>query len=311
MDFRMPLGISNIYISLASLFPVMSTIKYSVIVPAYNEEKAIRRTIKAVQKVMSSVDGGSEIIVIDDGSTDRTLSNIAKIEGLVVHSNPYNLGYGASIKRGIRFARGEWILIIDADGTYAPEEIPKLLEHIPHFDMVVGARGGKNIPFFRKPAKWVLGKIANFLSGQKIPDLNSGMRVFRKSLAEEYFHLLPSGFSLTTTITLAAFCNEYTVKYVRINYEKRIGTSSISPIRDFFGFLALLFRIMIFFKPLRFFLLPGLLLISAGILFALNQFILVGRISQFPVLSVLAGIQICFMGILADMLIKIQKKSQR
>jgi glycosyltransferase involved in cell wall biosynthesis len=287
----------------------MNEIRYSVIIPAFNEENAIKSTIDGVRNALAET--SSEIIVVDDGSTDGTVETLSREERINLIRNPYNLGYGASIKRGIREAKGEWIIIIDADGTYSPSEIPKLLMHLPQYDMVVGARSTKNVPFFRKPAKWVLGKVANFLSGQKIPDLNSGMRVFRKSLAEEYFHLLPSGFSLTTTITLAALCNEYTVKYVKIRYDKRIGTSTISPVRDFIGFLTLLFRIMIFFKPLRFFLLPGLLLLVIGFGFALNQYILIRKISQFPVLSMLAGIQICFMGILADMLIKIQKKTQR
>lgn len=278
----------------------------SIIVPIYNEEKAIRNTIARLKKIATKL-GECEIIAVNDGSKDNTKSILHNIEGIRVLSSPYNLGYGASIKKGMREARGEWIAITDADGTYPLEELPVLAKHIPQYDMVVGARTGKkvHIPFFRKPAKWIIGKLANFMAGRKIDDVNSGLRIFNRQKALEFLKLYPSGFSFTTTITLAFVTSDYTINYLPINYFKRQGTSTIKPVRDFIGFITLIFRIIMYFRPLKFFLIPATIFLLIGIAYGAYQILQYDTgLGDLPVLLLIIGIQTMLMGFLADSLSK-------
>jgi glycosyltransferase involved in cell wall biosynthesis len=225
-------------------------VKFSILIPIFNEEKCIEETIKKCHEVMRGTDFSYEIIAIDDGSSDRSGEVLSQIIDIVFLENAYNLGYGASLKKGLRHAKGEWIIITDADGTYPIDKIPELIKHTPRYDMVVGSRQTDNDHFGRRPAKWILKKIASFVVGRNIPDLNSGMRVFRKDVAMEFYSLYPSGFSLTSTITLACMSSDYTVKYVDIPYYKRVGSSSINPFH-FFAFINLIIKMFLYFKPLR------------------------------------------------------------
>lgn len=280
-------------------------INLSIIIPIYNEAEAVKDTIERIQKLPLK-EHKLEIIAVNDGSTDDTLNILKTINGIKIVDVPYNIGYSASIKRGMLHAQGDWIAITDADGTYPVEQIPVLLEDIPRYDMVVGSRTGKNvsIPFFRKPAKWIIGKLANFMAGRKIPDINSGLRIFNKSKAMEFMKLYPSGFSFTTTITLAFMTRDYTVKYIPINYFKRKGVSTIRPIKDFVGFITLIFRIIMYFKPLKFFLIPSALFTIIGIAYAIYQIKQFSGIGDFPVLMIMIAIQTMLMGVLADSLSK-------
>lgn len=228
--------------------------KLSIVVPAYNEEKGIHETLTRLVAASRSLD--AEVIVVDDGSSDRTAEVLKKIAGVRVLTHDLNRGYGASLKTGIRHAEGEWICITDADGTYPNERIRDLVAHLPVYDMAVGARTGENvaIPWSRKPAKKFLNVLANVLTGQKIPDLNSGLRVFKKEVAERFMHLFPSGFSFTTTLTLAMLNADYLVKFVPIDYFARKGSSKIKPIRDTYNFVMLILRITMYFNPLKIFL---------------------------------------------------------
>ncbi|HLF54674.1 MAG TPA: glycosyltransferase family 2 protein [Candidatus Nanoarchaeia archaeon] len=281
--------------------------KISVVIPIYNEEESIADTIERIQKVSKKIKHDVEIIAVNDASKDNSLQILKKISGIKIVSHPYNLGYGASVKDGIRAATGEWIMITDADGTYPIEDMPKLVEHIPQYDMVVGARTGKevHIPLMRRPAKWIINKLANFLSGHKIDDINSGMRIFNKEKAMEFIKLYPSGVSFTSTITLAFFTSDYTVKYIPTNYYKRIGKSTIKPIKDFIGFITLIFKIVMYFRPLKFFLAPSMLLILFGIGYGTYQTMTSSTgIGQLPMLAVITGIQLVFLGFIAEMVAK-------
>ncbi|MBI3034083.1 glycosyltransferase family 2 protein [Candidatus Woesearchaeota archaeon] len=274
----------------------------SVLIPVYNEEKSVAATIERIKKAMGKQQ--HEIIAINDGSTDKSGKIVSSIAGIRSISHPYNLGYGAALKTGLKNAKGEWVLITDADGTYPIESIPELLKYREQYDMVVGSRSGKNVPNMRKPAKAILGLLANILTGKKIPDLNSGFRLFRKDVAMKFMSLYPSGFSFTITITLACLTNDYTVKYVPIEYSKREGKSTISPLKDFLGFMTLIVRIIMYFEPLKFFLIPSLLLIFAGIADGIYEFITIRNIAQLPVILLLAGLQIGLLGLLADLVVK-------
>ncbi|MBS3142085.1 glycosyltransferase [Candidatus Woesearchaeota archaeon] len=278
----------------------------SVLIPAYNEEQAILQTLKQLNEVLKRTPLSYEIIVIDDGSTDQTKEVLQKrTKGIRVIRNPYNLGYGASLKRGLEIAKGEYVLITDADGTYPIKEIPALIAYMYDYDMVVGARvKNPHIPLLRRPAKWILTSLASILAGRPIPDINSGLRIFKRDLALRFMHLYPNGFSFTTTITLSFFTHGFTVKYVPVHYFKRKGSSSIRPIRDFIGFTTLIVRIMTYFEPLKFFLFPGLLLMLAGFLYGFYQFIVIDNLADLAVTLFLTGLQICFLGLVADLIVK-------
>jgi glycosyltransferase involved in cell wall biosynthesis len=186
----------------------------SIIVPAYNEEEGISATLADIRLAMGRRPMEHEIIVVDDGSTDGTVDAAQRQEGVRLIQHHTNRGYGAAIKTGIRQARYDWIAIIDADGTYPPEALPGLLDEIDQCDMVVGARPSGDIPAARRPAKWLLARLAEYLAETQIPDLNSGLRVFRKDVALSYFNILPSAFSFTITITIAFLSDHYLVKFV-------------------------------------------------------------------------------------------------
>lgn len=279
----------------------------SVLIPAYNEKTSILETINKIKSVFSPLVCDYEIIVINDGSKDGTKEVLSKIKDINIINNPYNLGYGASLKKGLCVAQGEYIIITDADGTYPIGDIPKLLKYHTQYDMVVGARIGKNvnIPLLRRPAKKILTGLANLMSERKILDLNSGFRIFRKDMALKFYRLYPSGFSFTSTITLAALTNEYTVKYIPIDYFKRTGKSTISPIKDFIRFIALIFKITLYFNPLKFFLIPGIVMLIGGVIYGVYQILNVTTgLGKLPIILILGGMQICFLGIFADMISK-------
>jgi glycosyltransferase involved in cell wall biosynthesis len=279
----------------------------SVLVPAYNEEGALEATVVAILSQRSAF-RDMEVVVINDGSADRT-SEIARAliaRGLPVEliEHGRNRGYGAALKSGLQRAKGEYIMIVDADGTYPLEDIPRLAEHAPNFGMVVGARTGAvvHVPLLRRPGKWIITRLAEYLSGCKIPDLNSGFRIFRKEIALRFLTLFPDGFSFTTTITLAMLTNHYQVSFVPINYHKRVGKSSIHPIRDFTNFTILIIRICAYFKPLNVFVPPALLLIAVGIAKGVRDYMVVDHIGLVAGALVLAGIQMLFIGLLADLI---------
>ncbi|MBN1900209.1 glycosyltransferase family 2 protein [Candidatus Sumerlaeota bacterium] len=276
----------------------------SIIIPAYNEKASLENVARDIRSSIGDA-FAFEIIVVNDGSTDGL--DIAPYINLIdqFHIHKDNMGYGAAIKTGLRNSKGEKIVIIDADGTYPSSAIPALVKALDHSEMAVGSRTGSNvkIPLLRQPAKFILGLLANYLAERKIPDLNSGLRAFRKKEAEPFNHILPRGFSFTTTLTLAFLCNDLRVEYIPIDYHKRTGESKIRPIRDTKNILLTIIRTIVYFNPLKvclpisvlFFLLAiGVLCFS---LFALDK-VMDGTISVLT----LSGAQVLAIGLLADLI---------
>jgi glycosyltransferase involved in cell wall biosynthesis len=276
----------------------------SVVMPAYNEAGMVGQQIEKVREVMDCTHCPYELIVVDDGSTDETASVVRQHDAVLI-SKKYNRGYGAALKTGIAAAKYEWILIIDADGTYPSESIPSLLQALPEYDMVVAARTGRrvHIPLIRRPMKWVLGRLANYLAGQPIPDLNSGLRVFRKSLAEQFQHLLPAGFSFTSTITMSLLLNDYSVLYVPIDYHKRVGLSKVRALHVY-DFLLVILRTAIYFNPLRFFLPLGAVFFAGGVAKLLYD-VWRWKFSPNGGLLVVAALIIWAVGLLSDQISRI------
>jgi glycosyltransferase involved in cell wall biosynthesis len=274
----------------------------SVIVPVYNEEASIGDTLARLHEVLTASARPYEIVVVDDGSTDLTATKLEGAAAVLVR-HAANRGYGAALKSGLRASAHPTLAIVDADGTYPIERLPELLSRLEHADMVVGARTGSvvRVPLLRRPMKWVLTRIANVLSGHRIPDLNSGLRVFRRELAQRFAGLFPDGFSFTSTITLASHINGYRVEYVPIDYYRRTGASSIRPVRDSFGFFLLILRMVVTFKPLNVFLPTAAVLLAVGIAKAMVDVMRTGAFGTGAAILILAALQIALMGLLADL----------
>lgn len=283
--------------------------RFSVIVPIFNEQSALPSAVTGLLGHLAALDD-YELILVNDGSTDQTEALLDELQDqhheLTVVKHDVNRGYGAALKTGIRHARSELIVITDADGTYPNERIGELVELMERFDMVVGARTGDNVNYskLRSVPKIFLKAYASWIAGQTIPDINSGLRVFRRDLADRYLHMLPDGFSFTTTITLAMLTNRYRVHYEPISYARRTGKSKIQPIRDTLRFFQLIARMGMYFAPLRV-LVPFCVLMLAGFVVSLGYDVLVLRdLTEKTLMLLLFGMNTMFFALLADMIDK-------
>jgi glycosyltransferase involved in cell wall biosynthesis len=276
----------------------------SIIIPAYNVEGSIGNVLEGLRAWRDR----AEIIVIDDGSTDRT-AEIAERAGVRVIRHRVNKGYGAALKAGIRAARGEVIVMMDSDGEHDAAQIQALLDAMPDNEMVVGARGkGSHAPLLRRPGKWILSKVANYLAETNIPDLNSGLRAFRKDIVLRFMPILPNGFSFTTTLTLALFKEGYNIAYVPITTTPRVGKSTVDPIRDGINTLMLIIRIIALFDPIKVFLPMSIVLfligvaywIASGVYRYASNIVPAFHIPTGAMLMLLSAVIVFMFGILAD-----------
>lgn len=276
----------------------------SIIIPAYNVEGSIGSVLEG----LGAWRDHAEIIVIDDGSTDRT-AEIAERVGVRVVRHRVNKGYGAALKTGIRAARGDVIVMMDSDGEHDAAYIQALLDALPENEMVVGARGkGSHAPLLRRPGKWILGKVANYLAETNIPDLNSGLRAFRKDIVLRFMPILPNGFSFTTTLTLALFKEGYNIAYVPITTTPRVGKSTVNPIRDGVNTLMLIIRIIALFDPIKVFLPMSMALFLIGVAYWIASGVYRYASNIFPafhiptgaMLMMLSAVIVFMFGILAD-----------
>ena len=272
----------------------------SIVIPARNEEESIQEVIKKIKVSLPE----SEIIVVNDASQDSTGIRAAE-EGVRVINLTFSRGYGGALKKGIEETSYPIIGIVDGDGSYPVEDFPSLLKEMKNQDMVVGARDPRKIPLLRRPAKGILQGLANYLMGRKIPDLNSGMRIFRKDLVKKFLHILPEGFSFTATLTLSALSEGYRVKFVPISYSPRKGKSKINPFRDTIQFLLLIIRTILYFNPLKILLPLSLFIIALGIFVLLYTALVVGKVMDITsIVIILTGIQIGVLGLLADLIVR-------
>jgi glycosyltransferase involved in cell wall biosynthesis len=277
----------------------------ALIVPAFNEADGIESTLDRVRDVLARCSVTSEIIVVDDGSTDGTRER-AQRAGVKVMTHPWNRGYGAALKTGILATDARAVLIMDADATYEPGAIPRLIEGLKAADMVVGSRRlmSAGVAWVRRPGKWLLNAFASYLVGVKIPDLNSGQRAIKRDVLLRYMHLCPDGFSFTSTITLALLASGHLVTYEPIAYARRAGRSKLRA-AHFVSFILLVVRSIVLFNPLKVFLPIGALVFLAGV-GKLIEDIYLWNLSETAVMAFLTAMTIWAVGLLADMIARLQ-----
>jgi glycosyltransferase involved in cell wall biosynthesis len=280
----------------------------SIVIPAYNEEQGIEATLDRAHAAALAGGVPFEIIVVDDGSTDRTPAIAATRARVVRH--PHNLGYGRSLKDGISAASHDVIVIVDADRTYPIEDLPRLLRPLSEgFDMVVGARSGEHYRGVgvKGPLRGVLTFLVEFTTGRAVPDVNSGFRVFSRSIVMKYFNQLCDTFSFTTSLTLAYMMTGRFVTYVPISYDARTGHTKVRLFRDGLRTLQYIVQAILYYNPIKIFLLLAAAALGVTILGALAAAVF-GPLLLFVTAGILGAIGIFALGLLADLLRQIMTK---
>lgn len=275
----------------------------TVILPAFNEEQNIAETVSKLLEMYPEY----EILVIDDGSQDNT-ANLAEDKGARVIRNDVNKGYGASLKQGMRKAKGDIVVFMDADGQHDCKDVARLVKGLEGSDMVVGERSKEDMVTVRKPGKWILSIVADYLAGQHIPDINSGFRALYREDGLSYIAILPNGFSLTTTLTLAMIKEGRDVTYIPIRISPRSGGQScVRYFRDGAKTLLLISRVIMLFNPLKIFAPLSLILFLMGSLYTLYTLIFQTNITETSILLLLSSLGFLFFGLLADQLSNIRR----
>jgi len=275
----------------------------SVILPAFNEAVNIAETVSKLRQRYPEY----EVLVVDDGSEDET-AKVAEAEGARVIRNGVNRGYGASLKQGMRKAKGDIVVFMDADGQHDCKDVKRLVDGLAESDMVVGERSREDLVTKRRPGKWLLSAVADFLVGQHIPDINSGFRALHREAGLKYLPILPSGFSLTTTLTLGMIKDGRDVKYVPIRISARSGgQSQVRYVRDGLKALLLVMRVVMLFNPLKIFAPVGAVLLALGVVYTLFMLIFYTDVTEMSILLLLSGLGAILFGLLADQISNIRR----
>ena len=286
----------------------------TIVLPCFNEGAHVLAEIDRITAAMSTSDLTYELLCIDDASTDDTLDVLRHALGRYPHLRilPFrrNGGSGTARRIGTQQARGEIVVWTDADMTYENERIPELVRILRDdatYDQVVGARTTEEgtHKWARVPAKWFIRKVAEWLTKTRIPDLNSGLRAFRREVSLPYLRLLPSGFSCVTTITIAFLSNQHDIRYVDTAYAKRAGVSKFHFVHDAYRYILQVLRMVMYFDPLKVLMPPALLMLVVGVVKAVVD--MVRHPFYFPastVLLIVSGIMIGSLALLSDLVVR-------
>jgi len=280
-----------------------------IIIPAYNEETGIGDTLRT----LTAACVGVEVIVVDDGSTDRTAEFAGAVPGVRVIAQSRNRGYGAALKRGLRSTSRKYVAWYDADGQHRPEDLLAVVRPVidGEKDVVIGVRGRDSAKQRDRAAgKFVLNWVARLVSGERIPDLNSGLRCFRREVLARYLHLLPDGFSASTTSTIMMLKRGYRIGYVPIVAQHRVGKSTVRMFTDGLRTLQLIVRIVVLFEAFKVFTLLGAALVVPGLIYGFAVALQASK-PGFPVLAatvIVSGVLTFFMGIVADQVVELRKE---
>ena len=283
----------------------MKKIDVTILLPVYNEEAALPSVIKDINDAMDSTSYAYEILVVDDASKDKS-PQIAEEMGCRVIRHVFNRGAGACRKTGTVAAKSNIIVMLDADGTYPADAIVEMLTYFPAYDQVNGARRCEKgtMRFLRIPMKWFIRKLACFLVNYKIPDLNTGLKAFKRDVMLKYLWTVPDGFSCVSSMTIAFLSNGHPVKYIPIDYYKRIGLSKFHPLKDTSKYIMTVLRVIMYFNPLKVFLPISFLLLTWGLGKSFyDYFVILHRLQLSDIIIVLAGIIVGVQGLLADLIV--------
>jgi len=282
----------------------------SVVLPVYNEKGHLRAEIDRIRAALEASRHSFEIIVVDDGSNDGSERELPGIDGITLITHRKNQGSGAARRTGTTAARGRVVVWTDVDMTYPNDRIPELVDEMDGYDHIVGWRQTEEgtLKLLRTPAKWLIRKLASFLSETDIKDLNSGLRAFRRDVAMQYVHELPKGFSCVTTLTMSFLGNGYSVGFMPIDYFPRAGRSKFHWLRDTRRYILQVIRMTLSYNPLKVFLPVGLLLLGLGFVklgfdWAERDF----RLAANTLLIFFAALQVITVGLLADLVVRATK----
>jgi glycosyltransferase involved in cell wall biosynthesis len=282
----------------------------SIVVPAYNEEAAIAADLDGIKAAMDASPYSYEVIVVDDGSRDRTAEIARQRPWVRLLQHPRNLGGGAARNTGLKAAKGEIVVMTDADNTYPVKDIPRFIAYMleGQHDMVIGNRQREagTLRLLRTPAKWFIRSLASYLTQSEIPDLNSGLRAFKRQPALDLLNILPNTHSWVSTITIAFLYNGLSVRWLPIEYYPRKGKSTFHPVRDSYNYISLVIRTVMYFNPIRIFLPLFSFLLVVSVAKLIRDFI-VYRSFYVPAITLmlfLTTIQVMSLGLLADLIVK-------
>ena len=282
----------------------------SVVLPVYNEKGHLRAEIDRIRAALEASKYTFELIVVDDGSSDGSEKELPNIPGITLITHGKNQGSGAARRTGTTAARGRVVVWTDVDMTYPNDLIPQLVDSMAGFDHVVGWRQTEEgtLKWLRTPAKWLIRKLASFLSETDIKDLNSGLRAFRRDVAMQYVHELPKGFSCVTTLTMSFLGNGYSVGFFPIEYFPRAGRSKFHWLKDTRRYILQVIRMTLSYNPLKVFLPTGLTLLGLGLVklgfdWAQRDF----RLAANTLLIFFAALQVITVGLLADLVVRATK----
>ncbi|TDQ51928.1 glycosyltransferase family 2 protein [Actinorugispora endophytica] len=286
----------------------------TIVLPCYNEQDHV---IAEVERICAAMDGSEysyELLAVDDASTDETLARLRaaapRFPNLRIIAFPNNGGTGTVRRIGTQRARGEIVVWTDADMSYPNERIPELVAILAKddtVDQVVGARDQEmgSHKFLRVPTKWLIRKIAEWLTNTRIPDLNSGLRAFRREVSLPYLRLLPPGFSCVTTITLAFLSNQHAIHYEPVVYSKRAGRSKFHFVRDAYRYILQVLRMVMYFNPLKVLMPPALWLVGIGAGKVVYDVVTDPvYIRNNTIMLLMAGFMIASMALLADLIVR-------
>jgi glycosyltransferase involved in cell wall biosynthesis len=285
----------------------------SIVLPVFNEEGHLDEEIERIRKTMDDSDYSYEIIVVDDGSTDGSGERLRQIDGIRLIQFATNRGSGSARKYGTQLAVGRVVVWTDVDMTYPNDTIPELVAAMEGVDQVVGARTSEagTVKLARKPAKWLIRKLASYLAGVRIPDLNSGFRAFRREVAAQFLHLLPRGFSCVTTLTMSLLSNGYSIKYTPIEYIGRAGNSKFHWWKDTRRYLLQVVRLTLMWEPMRVFGPPAALLALAGVGKLVYDLIDKDfRVATNTIVVLGIAFALGLIGMIADLMVQLNKRPQ-
>jgi len=278
--------------------------KISVVLPVYNEEQTVAQVIDELVEVMKKTEYDWEIIAVDDGSTDQS-ANIIKGKQITLVQHGKNRGTGAARTTGVRHTKGDVIVMIDADCTYPTSQIPELLKYLPDYDMVIGARKKEagTYRLLRMTMKYTIRKLAEIVAQEKIPDLNSGFRAFKKAKVLKFASILPNTHSWVSTITLAFLSAGFPIKYVPIDYFPRKDHSTFHPLIDTYNYMSLVVRTLMYFNPLRIFLPLASMLLILGVGKTVFDLYFLKNMQESDIVIIISAVIVAAIGLLADLIV--------